>query len=361
MTIPNLAASGSLATPSGAQSQNILLDSSIRDWVVLPLLVLMIQAGLLRHYLSILLRPSEKHKIPHVDHRIKNALSRSSRLRSGAASYISKEKWESRITYWTGGDVPTDSDQNVGYLKEELQWLEEEEEKMQLLKEKEEAEGGEGSGGGNGSGNNSGEIDGMPDPMAMMGPMKGQFAFMAQNMVMMQGIGYFFSGYVLVKVPIPLTTGFKGMFQRGLDLSTLETSYVSSVSWYFLVMFGLRAFFKLVIEGDGTTQKEHMEASMIHADMGYTMNGNPNGPMNKSKFDPAKAIRTEIENLDLCKHKSILDDADRRLLGKKYTTKKIAAGAGKGGKGDDPGYDIFGASAKSKKKVGGGGKKVKSS
>eukprot|EP00553_Chaetoceros_curvisetus_P009485 CAMPEP_0204624682 /NCGR_PEP_ID=MMETSP0717-20131115/10436_1 /ASSEMBLY_ACC=CAM_ASM_000666 /TAXON_ID=230516 /ORGANISM="Chaetoceros curvisetus" /LENGTH=302 /DNA_ID=CAMNT_0051640159 /DNA_START=44 /DNA_END=949 /DNA_ORIENTATION=+ len=298
----------------------------------------MIQAGLLRHYLGMLLRPSEKHKIPHIEHRIKNALSRSSRLRSGAASYISKEKWESRITYWTGGDVPTDSDQNTGYLKEELQWLEEEEEKAQLANE-EAVEKGEDNG-----------LGGMPDPMAMMGPMKGQFAFMAQNMVMMQGIGYFFSGYVLVKVPIPLTTGFKGMFQRGLDLSTLETSYVSSVSWYFLVMFGLRAFFKLVIEGDGSKQKDHMEASMIHADMGYTINGNPTGPMAKSKFDAAKSIRTEIENLELCKHKSILDDADRRLLGKKYMTKKIATNAGKGGKGDDPGYDIFGAAAKSKKK-----------
>ena len=36
------------------------------------------------------------------------------------------------------------------------------------------------------------------------------------------------------------------MFQRGLEgLSTLDTSYVSSVSWYFLVMFGLRGFFRL--------------------------------------------------------------------------------------------------------------------
>ena len=73
--------------------------------------------------------------------------------------------------------------------------------------------------------------------------MKGQMTMMVQNMVMMQGISYFFSGYVLVKVPFHLTNGFKGMFQRGLDLKTLDTSYVSSVSWYFLVMFGLRAFF----------------------------------------------------------------------------------------------------------------------
>ena len=70
---------------------------------------------------------------------------------------------------------------------------------------------------------------------------------MVQNMVMMQGISKFFNGFVLVKFPFPLTNGFKQIFQRDLDLSTLKTSYVSSVSWYFLVMFGLRAFFRLAI------------------------------------------------------------------------------------------------------------------
>ena len=71
--------------------------------------------------------------------------------------------------------------------------------------------------------------------------------FMIQNMVIMQGISHFFHGFALVKVPFPLAIGFKQMFQRGLDLSTLEMSYVSSVSWYFLVMFGLHEFFRLAI------------------------------------------------------------------------------------------------------------------
>ena len=63
----------------------------------------------------------------------------------------------------------------------------------------------------------------------------------------MQGISHFFHGFVPVKVLFPLMNGFKQIFQRGLDLSTLETSYVSNVSWYFLVMFGLRAFSLLEI------------------------------------------------------------------------------------------------------------------
>ena len=86
--------------------------------------------------------------------------------------------------------------------------------------------------------------------------------FMVKNMVTMQGISHFFHGFVLVKSPFPLTNGFKQMLQRGLEMSTLETSYVSNVSWYFLVMFGLRAFFCLSI---GDTSPETLESTALRS------------------------------------------------------------------------------------------------
>lgn len=242
--------------------------------------------------------------------------------------------------YWTDADE--------GYLVEEMQWVEEE-------KEREES----GEDGENGT-KKSADVD-MPDPMAMMGPMKGQAVFMVQNMVMMQGIAYFFQGYVLVKVPLPLTMGFKMMFQRGLDLTTLETSYVSSVSWYFLVMFGLRAFFRLVIEGNssGGISQEQMESMAVQTDLGITMSA---GPM-PNKFDPNKMIKMEQENLDITRFKGRLDDAERRLLGKKNTRKKTISAY----PGSEPGYDIFGVgsgnsgSGKGTKKTKKQGGKVKAS
>lgn len=222
--------------------------------------------------------------------------------------------------YWT--------DAEDGYFAEEIQWIEEEKDRVNNDE----------------SGENKDKTSdvAMPDPMAMMGPMKGQAVFMIQNMVMMQGIAYFFQGYVLVKVPLPLTMGFKMMFQRGLDLSTLETSYVSSVSWYFLVMFGLRAFFRLVIEGgpNGGRQQEQMEAMTTQMDLGITMAGGP-GP---SRFDANQFIKKEQENLDMTKFKGRLDDAERRLLGKKTSRKKLT-GVGAANSGGEPGYDIFGVGA----------------
>ncbi len=63
------------------------------------------------------------------------------------------------------------------------------------------------------------------------------------------------------------------------------------------------------------------------------------------KFDAAGFLKGEIEALELMKYNRILDDADRRLLGKTAFSKKIG---GLKGSGSEPGYDIFGAAASAK-------------
>lgn len=219
----------SIAVPSGLSSQNLLLDSDIRDWVVLPLLVIMIAAGLLRQTMSQYLKANTKTICP-IESRAKSCLRRASRFRGGGCGFISGAKLESRKRYFSS---KSDNNEETSLLRVEATIAEEA------------AESKKGN-----------ELD-MLNSMNMLDGMKGNMAFMVQNMVMMQGISHFFKGFVLVKVPFTLTNGFKQMFQRGLDLSTLETSYVSSVSWYFLVMFGLRAFFRLVI---GDVPQEAQEA-----------------------------------------------------------------------------------------------------
>lgn len=94
--------------PTVRTSQTLLLDSQIRDWVVLPLLVIMICAGLLRSQVGRLLRPMPK-SIPTLDGRAKSAILRVSRLKAGAGCYLSSTRWEARRLAWSaradgGGD-----------------------------------------------------------------------------------------------------------------------------------------------------------------------------------------------------------------------------------------------------------------
>lgn len=158
------------------------------------------------------------------------------------------------------------------------------------------------------------------NPLSMMDGMKKQFTFMVPNMVMMGIIPYFFSGFVLVKVPFPLTYCFKSMLQRGVDLGTLDVSYVSSMAWYGIVMFGLRGFYKLVLGEDSEALDE---AKAAQAQMGMGMMGGMGGGPGGMGFNAEAAFKMERDSLDLVKHKWLVNDAEKNLLGPRYPTRPM--------------------------------------
>ena len=84
----------------------------------------------------------------------------------------------------------------------------------------------------------------------MVGMMKQNLVMIVPNMLLMGWITYFFSGFILVKLPFPLTDRFKQMLQRGVSMGGLDVSYVSSLSWYFVNLFGLRGLFACVLGSD---------------------------------------------------------------------------------------------------------------
>ena len=59
-------------------------------------------------------------------------------------------------------------------------------------------------------------------------------------------VNYFFAGFILGKVPFPLSPSFRPMLQRGIDLPSLEVAYFTSLSYYILLLFGLRGIFTLM-------------------------------------------------------------------------------------------------------------------
>ena len=91
----------------------------------------------------------------------------------------------------------------------------------------------------------------LSDPSAMSNMMKNNLGAMVPQMLTMAWVNFFFSGFIVARVPFPLTQRFRGMLQRGVDLPSLDVAYVSSLSWYFLNLFGLRGVLALVL-GEAT-------------------------------------------------------------------------------------------------------------
>lgn len=148
----------------------------------------------------------------------------------------------------------------------------------------------------------------MSDPAAMegmMGMMKGNMAMMIPQTLIMGWINAFFSGFVIskcslslalpsraplrrtstlwrleenqlfllpahsaqaifrhhssctlsranqdastVKLPFPLTPQFKSMLQSGVGTRDLDVRWVSSLSWYFLTLFGLQPVYNFIL------------------------------------------------------------------------------------------------------------------
>lgn len=128
----------------------------------------------------------------------------------------------------------------------------------------------------------------------------------------------------LVKLPFPLTIRFKSMLQSGVMTRDLDVKWVSSLSWYFLNLFGLQSVFGFILGSDNgkligpTISKNEIltyftAANQMAQQMGMA---NPAAMMNPMQpgQDPDKLFLSEAENLEVMEHFCILDGVEERVL-----------------------------------------------
>ena len=109
-----------------------------------------------------------------------------------------------------------------------------------------------------------------------------------------------------MKLPFPLTPQFKQMLQAGVGTRDLDVRWVSSLSWYFLTLFGLQPVYNFILGSNNAASQ--VTQQMQQAQMG----ANPMG----GAEDPDKGFNVEIENLEVVEHWYVLDGVEERVLAK---------------------------------------------
>lgn len=214
------------------------LDPAIRVWVFLPIVAITFLVGIVRHYVSVLLAPAVPSGAASAGSAAAAAAGASGKKggrRSVELGQVrdSQTLLRARAVRENSGCIPRPSFQMRRHFFNN--------DESGVLKAS--SRGPSSSAGGGPAANPMG------DPAMMTEMLKGNLA-----MIVIGGwINWHFSGFVTTKVPFPLTLRFKPMLQRGIELASLDASWVSSVSWYFLNFFGLRSIYSLVLtENNGT-------------------------------------------------------------------------------------------------------------
>ena len=148
----------------------------------------------------------------------------------------------------------------------------------------------------------------------------------------------------IVKLPFPLTIRFKSMLQSGVATRDLDVRWVSSLSWYFLNLFGLQSVFIFILGNENGKLFRSISSTLKYGQFGkpcnldcsfrsranYTFNltaasqmaqqmsqMNPQASaagMFQPGQDPDKMLLSEAENLEVVEHWYILEGIEDRIL-----------------------------------------------
>ncbi|OVA09245.1 Protein of unknown function DUF106 [Macleaya cordata] len=238
-------------------AEDLVLDTAIRDWVLIPLSVVMVLIGILRYFVSKLMRSSQLPDAKMVKEG--QVVIRARNLRA-AANFIPPKSFRARRAYF--------SNEENGLLHVPK-----------------------------GQAAQNPQAQMLSDPNMAMDMMKKNLSMIIPQTLTFAWVNFFFSGFVAAKIPFPLTQRFRSMLQNGIDLSTVDVSYVSSRSWYlyFLNLFGLRGLFSLILGEENATDDTQRMMQMS----GFG-------------FDPTKNLSAEKDSLDILQHEWALPKFEKR-------------------------------------------------
>ncbi|KAK9467233.1 integral membrane protein DUF106-domain-containing protein [Lipomyces arxii] len=261
-----------------AAAPDLVIDPGLRDWVLFPILFVMILVGVLRHYINLLMQSAPKQQ-DALAIKEQQSLARAANLRNNG-KFIPQASFQSRKAYLQKAFA------DGIFLKDQEAFKTRNEPKQ--------------------------PTNPLSDPSQMDGMMnmlKQNMAMFVPQTLLMSWINFFFSGFILMKLPFPLTIRFKQILQSGVATRDLDVRWVSSISWYFLNLFGLRSVYDIILGSNNTASNGNME-------MGGGMNPGAMMAGFRPGQDIYKIFLGEAENLELTSYEYILENVEDRIIEK---------------------------------------------
>jgi hypothetical protein len=254
-----------------------LLDSSLRDYIFIPLTIITICVSLLMKYLNTLFNKGNKPELHSetktledfsieqelksrdTDLRIQNAIARANLLKDNFM-YISEKGFKKRQAFFNEFFSRQFEDKQADFM----------------------------------------------NPNMMTDMLTRNISNAIYYISLFVVGGFFFSGYILLKLPFGLTRTFKSMMQQGLSLPDFDPSYVSAISWCLILVFGINPILQFFDGGEDfsmfTQQKQMMTQPL-------NLMGNPMAGKNYEKI-----LKPEKESINIVSNFSLLDDAVDTLI-----------------------------------------------
>ena len=263
----------------GIEVPELTLDPRLKSWVLLPISIVLILVGILRQYVMVLISPGIKGtarvKMTEAQYIGKGQ----NLLRYG--SNLSKEAFEKRREYMF--EVLNDGKYAVQDKTQEGQ--------KQEVKNP------------------------FSDPNvsdAMMNMAKGNMASYIPQTIVMWWVNYFFAGFILMKLPFPLTPKFKEMLQNGIMTADLDVRWVSAISWYFISVLGLDPIYNLIFsrkdgEAPNMASLLSMQQQQQQQQMAMSPMGGPGGVQSS-----AAVMKNLANDLFITRKESCFDHVEER-------------------------------------------------
>lgn len=238
----------------------LLLDPSIRAWVFLPIVVITFLVGLIRGYVLILFTSQRKIELHQVQD--SHVMIRSRLLRENG-QYIPKSSFIMRRHFF--------NNEETGYFKTQK--------RAAVLPNH------------------------MTDPNIMNEMLKGNISNALPTLLIGSWFNWMLSGFVTTKVPFPITLRFKSMLQHGIKIVTLDAAWVSSASWYFLNVVGLRPICTLLSGENNAADAARLSQDQVSSAAMYMPQ------------DLKFAFKSEWEALEIYEHNWALQGVDAEVTG----------------------------------------------